>query len=178
MRIAKCLKHICTPKTLFISDNNIIEEDEISAFVSGNSCLQELYIFRTNFQTSGGKAAIKVLQDICTLTKIQFANNNISDEAANDIATIVSNNTKLKVIEISGSKLQTSGTIKIMKALQKSYTLKRLYLNDNNITEEAADDIANAVSFCVDLQELNLDGNNLQTSGIIKLQEFYKRFHL
>ena len=114
----------------------------------------------------GAKAIIKVLQDICTLIKIHFANNNISDEMANDIATIVSNNTKLKVIEISGSKLRTSGTISIMEAMQKNCTLKGLYLNNNKITEDAADHIANAVSFCV-LQELNLGSNNLQTSGII-----------
>ena len=65
------------------------------------------------------KAIIKALQDICTVTKIVFANNTISDEMAINIAIIVSNNTKLKVIEISGSKLQTSGTIKIMRASQK-----------------------------------------------------------
>ena len=166
MRIAKYLEHICTPKTLFVGGNEV---DKIAASVYGNSCLQELYVFRTDFQTTGAKANIKTLQGICTLTKILFANNNVSDEAVNDIATIVSNNTKLKVIEISGSKLQTSGTIKIMKALENNYTLKRLYLNDNNITEEAANDIVSAVSFCVDLQELNLGSNNLQTSGIIRI---------
>ena len=166
MRIAKYLKHICTPKTLFVGGN---EADKVAASVYGNSCLQELYVFRINFQTTGAKAHIKTLQGICTLTKILFANNNISDEAVNDIATIVSNNTKLKVIEISGSKLQTSGTIKIMKALENNYTLKRLYLNDNNITKEAANDIVSAISFCVDLQELNLGNNNLQTSGIIRI---------
>ena len=52
-----------------------------------------------------------------------------------------------------------------MRASQKKYTLKKLYLNDNNITHEAADDIASAVSFYFDLKELNLGSNHLQTSG-------------
>ena len=175
MRITKCLKHICTPKTLFISDNNI-EEDKVAAFVSGNSCLQELYVFRINFQTTGPKAIIKALQDICTLTKILFSNNNISDEAANDIATIISNNTNLKVIEISGNKLQTSGTIKIMKALQKN-SLKKLYLNDNNITDKAADDIAAVISSNTQIEVLDISGNNLQALGAMRIAKYLKHIY-
>ena len=101
--------------TLILND-----EDEVAATVHGNSCLQELYVFGTNFQTTDAKAIIKTLQYVNTLTKIVFANNNVSDETANDIATIVSNNVKLKVIEISGTKLQTSGSYyKDHEALQK-----------------------------------------------------------
>ena len=48
MRISKYLRHVCTPKTLFISDNVAAE---FVASVYNNSCLQELYVFRTNFQT-------------------------------------------------------------------------------------------------------------------------------
>ena len=56
-----------------------------------------------------------------------------------------------------------------MKASQRIYTLKKLYLNNNNITEEAADDIATVISCNIHLQELKLGNNNLQTSGIIKV---------
>ena len=167
MKIAKVLKHICTPKTLFISNNNNTEADKVATFVSGNLCLQELYICRNNLQTTG--IIIKALQGIYTLTKLHFGNNDISDKTENDIAAIVSCNTKLQVIEVSGSKLQTAGAIKIMKASQRISTLKKLYLNNNDITEEAADDIATAISCNVHLQELNLSSNNLQTSGTIKI---------
>ena len=165
-KIAKSLQHIYTPKTLFICNNNIVADD-VATTISGNVCLQELYVCKNNLQTAG--TIVKVLQNICTLTKLHFGNNIISDQTANDIAALVSRNTKLNVIEISGSKLQTTRTIKIMKALQGIYTLKKFYLNNDNITEEAADDIATAISCNVDLQELNLGSNNLQASGIIKI---------
>ena len=160
-KIAKNLRQISTPKTLLISNNNnnVVVDD-----ISGNLCLQDLYICG-NIQSTGANAIIKALQGIFTLTKLHFGNNNISDEAANDIAAVVSCNTKLKEFEISGNKLQTTDVTKIMKALQGIHTLKKLYLNNNNITEEAADDIAAVISCNNNLQELNLGTNNLQTSG-------------
>ena len=169
MKIGENLQHIYTPKTLFISNNNNIAADDVAAVISGNACLQELYICRKNIQTTGAKVIIKALQGTRILTKIHFGNNIISDEAANDIAAVVSSNTKLKEIEISGSKLQTTGAIKIMKVLQGIFTLEKLYLNNNNINEEAADDIAAAISCNIYLQELNISKNDLQTSGNIKI---------
>ena len=164
-KIAKNLQHICTPKTLLISDNNSIGADKVAAFVSDDSCVQELCIFITDLQATSAKIT-ETLRGICTL--IRYGNNDTSDEAASDIGVIVSSNANLKEIEISGGKLQTTGAIKIMKALQGIYTLKKLYL-DNCITDEAADDIATVISCNIDLQELNLGNNNLQTSSSIKI---------
>ena len=169
MKIGEKLRHIYAPKTLFICDNSSIAADDVTAVISDNACLQELYICGNDLQTTDAKAIIKALQDICTLTKIHFGNNNISDKTANDIAAIVYCNTKLKVIEVSGNKLQTTGVINIMKGLQGIYTLEKLYLNNNNITVEAAEYIAAVISCNNHLQELNLGSNYLQTSGIIKI---------
>ena len=170
MKIAKYLKHICTPKTLFISDIRDNGADKGAASVSSNSCLRELYVFRTNFQTSGAKAIIKALQGICTLTKIQFGNNNICDEAViNDIAAVISCNIHLQELNLGKNNFQTLGIMRIARSSQKISSLTKLYINDNNITHEAADDIAAAISCNTHLQELNLGENNLQTSGIIKI---------
>ena len=168
MKIGENLQHIYTPKTLIISNNNIAAHD-VDAVISYNACLQELYICRSYLETPGVKAIIKFVQGNDTLTKLHFADNNISDATANDIAIIVSCNTRLKELELSGNKLQTTSAIKIMKALQEIYTLEKLYFNNNDITDEAADDIAAAISCNVHLQELNLGNNNLQTSGTTKI---------
>ena len=166
MKIGENLQRIYTSKTLFISNNTA---DDVAAVISNDTCLQELYIYRKNFQTIDAKAIVKALQGVHTLTKIHFGNNNISDEAANYFATIVSCSSKLKELELSRNKLKTASAIKIMKALQKIYTLEKLYLNNNNITDEAADDIAAAVSCNIHLQELNLSNNNLQAQGTIRI---------
>ena len=125
IKIGKNLQHIYTPKTLFICNNNIVADD-VATTISGNVCLLELYVCRNNLRTAG--TIVKALQNICTLTKLHFGNNIISNQTANGIAALVSRNTKLNVIEISGSKLKTTATIKIMKALQGIYTLKSFIL--------------------------------------------------
>ena len=166
MKIGENLQHIYTSKTLFISNNTA---DDIAAVISNDTCLQELYIYRKNFQTMDAETIVKALQGIHTLTKIHFGNNNISDEAANYFANIVSCSSKLKELELSGNKLKTAGAIILMNALQKIYTLEKLYLNNNNITDKAADGIAAAVFCNIHLQELNLGNNNLQAQGTIRI---------
>ena len=55
-------------------------------------------------------------------------------------------------------------------------TLKKLYINENSISEEAADDFAAALAFNTQLQELDISSNNLQTQGTIKIaRNFYPK---
>ena len=172
IKIGNFLQNIYTPKTLFVTNTDNVN---ISAVISDNASLQEIYICRNDLQTTGAKMFTKLLQTICTLSKLHIGYNSISDEVANDIATIVSCNTKLKKIEIYGNEIQTTGTIKIMRALQRINTLKYLHLDYNNISEEAADDIAAVISCNKYLQELNLNSNNLQTTGIVKIARSLKK---
>ena len=166
IKIGNFLQNIYTPKTLFITNSDNPADVDVSAVISENASLQEIYIYSNNLQTT---AFTKPLQAICTLSKLHIGYNNISDEVANDIAIIVSCNTKLNKVEISGNKLQTTGITKILKSLHKIYALKNLDLNHSNITEEAANVIATVFSINTDLQELNLGGNDLQKLGAIKI---------
>ena len=52
-----------------------------------------------------------------------FQNNNIGVEAADDIATVLSHNTKLQQLYLGGNSLQTEGAIKIARGLQNTSTL-------------------------------------------------------
>ena len=150
----------------YVINNDNTADIDISADIFRNTSLQELYICRNKLQTTSAKVFMKPLQAVGTLSK---AYNDISDEVANDIATIVSCNTKLNEIKISRNKVQTTGATKLFKALQRINALKYLDLNHSNITEETASVIATIFSFNTDLQELNLGGNHLQPSSIIKI---------
>ena len=68
------------------------------------------------------------------IEKLHINNNNINDEAVDDIAAAVSHNNDLQEIDISGNYLQTIGIIKIAKAFQKISSLKNLYLRNSGIT--------------------------------------------
>ena len=122
-------------------------------------------------KTAGAIKIAKGLQNSTNLTKLCLHNNNIGEEAADDIAAILSHNTKLQGLYLSGNNLNAAGDIKIATGLQNATNLIILGLNNNNIGEEAADDIAAVLSHNVKLQELYLliIGNNLKTKGAIDI---------
>jgi len=66
----------------------------------------------------------------------------------------------LTILNLHGNYLQSAGVIKVAKALQHISSLNELYISYNNITEQAVDDIAAAVSHNTNLTVLNFSGNN------------------
>ena len=76
----------------------------------------------------------------------------IGEEVADDIAAVLSHNTKLQKLYLSDNNFRTAGAIKIAKGLQNATNLTMLNLNNNNIGEEAADDIAAVLSYNTKLQ--------------------------
>ena len=153
---------------LCINKKSITEilADDIASTISCNSYIQELDISDNNIQVTDIKIILKAL-NISTLIKLCISKNNITDEAADDIAAAISCNSQLQELDISDNELQDTGTVVISKALQCLSTIKKLYINKNNITDEAAEDIAAAVSLNSQLQELDISDNDIQATGAI-----------
>ena len=150
------------------NESNINTDDSINHFSADIATRQEC-----NDDLTGTIVTTEAvsLPSLVTLTKLSISNNNITDEAADDIATAISCNIHLQELNLSHNDLQASGAIKIARSLQKLSSLIKLYINHNNISHEAADDIAAAISSNVCLQELNLGGNHFQALGAIKVSK-------
>ena len=177
IKISEALKGTSTLKKLFMNNNIITDKaaNDIAVALSCNTQLQELDISDNYFQAVGTMTITKALQGIFTLTKLYISNtNNITDEAADDIAAAICSNTHLQDFDISNNHLQSTGAIKIAKALQNISTLKKLYINDNHITDVAADDVAAALSSNNRLQELDISNTKLQSAGIITIVKAFK----
>ena len=187
-RIATALQSVSTLTKLYINNNNITSEsaDDIAAVICCNIQLQEFNISENKLQATGVIIIAKALQSISTLKKLYISNNiyigknaytegalselkNTTEKAAYSFAEAVSHNTKLQEIDFSENYLPTTGIVKIMQVLQSIFTVNKLYIINNNITEEAADDFAAALAFNTQLQELDISRNNLQTQGTIKI---------
>ena len=69
-------------------------------------------------------------------------------------------------MDLGGNNLQSAGAVKIAKGLQNVSDLTIFYISNNNISEEAADDIAAVLYRNTKLQKLELGGNNLQSAGV------------
>ena len=163
-----------------VSNDNITEEaaDDIAAVISCNIHLQELDLGSNNLQTSGIIRIAKSLQKISSLTKLYINHNNITHEAAGDIAAAISCNTKLQEFDASGNHLQAVGGTKVLKALKGIYTLRKLYLSNIGITDEVADDIAVVMTCNIEMQELDVSRNNLQSNGAMTIAKSLKHISI
>ena len=85
-----------------------------------------------------------VAQCLCELSSLKLCNlrdNYITNKAAKALASVISINTKLEVLYLSNNQLH-SGVIKIAISFQKISTLKLLGLDNNNVTEQAAQELS------------------------------------
>ena len=173
VKIMKALQNICTLRILCFSNNNITDEvaDHIVATISCNTKLQEIDVSGNNIQTAGAKKVMEALKGICSLRRLCISN---SDEAISEILAAVCCNSKLQDIGSSENHLQTTGMIRIMKALKGIHMLKNLYLNNKNISVKAADVIAIAISYASQLNELDVGNNYLETEGIRKIVKSFQ----
>ena len=168
MNIATSLQGISTLTSLHVSNNNVTKEASchIAAALSCNTQLHELDISKNPVDIA---TIMNPLQNISTLKRLRISNNNITEQAADDIANVLASNIQLEVFDISGNCVKTPGVIKIAKSLQQITTLQQLYINNNNISDEAADDIVAVIYSNTRLKELNIGKNSLQLTGAIKI---------
>ena len=114
-------------------------------------------------------SVIKILQNVSTLSELHIWLNNVTGKMVYDIAAVILNNKSLRIFDLGQSNIQATGIAIITKALQNVFFLSELSINNTNITEEAADDIAAVILNNRKLQILNISGNKFQTAGMIKI---------
>ena len=140
--------------------------EALADVLSQTSNLQELDVSQNDLHEEGIKKIFKELK-ISTLLKFNISHNNITDQAADYIATFLSRNTKLKELNVSYNNLLSAGAKKVCGTnLVKLTTFDIGY---NGITYEATDDIATFLSHNFALQTLNLSYNILQELGCLTI---------
>ena len=121
MKIAKSLQNISSLLVFSIS-NNIVGEaaaaDDIATVLCHNTKLQGIDLGNNNFKTTDMMKIAKSLQNISSLTVFNISNNMVGEEAADDIAAVLSHNTKLQTLDLQNNLFRTVGMIKIAKALK------------------------------------------------------------
>ena len=173
IRITKAL-HIVSTLTVFdINNNDVSEEaaDDIATVLSRNTNLQSLLLYNNSFKTVGMIKIANALRNVSTLIEFNIGNNGVGEEAADGIAAVLSQNTKLQKLNFCKNTFKTPGMIRIARSLQNISTLTVLNISKNGIGDEAADDIAVVVAHNTQMQRLSLCDNYFQASGIIKITE-------
>ena len=96
---------------------------------------------------------------------LDLNNNQITQEAGEALASVIMHNTRLEELYLNSNNLGI-GTVKVAKALQHITTLKMLDLsNNNNIPQEACEELALGIKSNKQLEKLWLHDNNLHYSS-------------
>ena len=171
-KLATALKTISSLKVLDLNNNNILEEtaDELSAAIRANDLLEKLYL-SGNHLGSSTVMIVNALKEISSLKVLNLNNNNIPEEAADELATAIRANNSLEELWLGGNRLGSS-TVLIVNALKEISTLKVLDLNDNmNTRNELAPTVACVLTKNKFMQNLGLRNNGLNDDGVKIISE-------
>ena len=168
--VLRSLKQLNSLTELSLGSNDITEDisDDIAKVITNNTGLEMLGINYTCVYSDGAAKVIRSLKSLSHLKLLEMPGNNINEEAADDIAVMITNNTSLVKLYIADNRLGTDGVIKIAKTLVNPRGLEVLDLTNNNITSEAAESIAKVVLANPSLQSLLLGEGCSQLRNTIK----------
>ena len=153
---------------LSISHNYITDEaaDVIAEFISESHGLEELDVSYNNLKSSGIIKICKI--NLSKLTVFNLSHNSITIKAAADIASFLSHNSELQVLDISCNDLEI-GCRNIFTSLQSLMVLSVLKLTNCHLINEITDELTNVLLHSTLLQELDISCNNLETSSAINI---------
>ena len=138
----------------------------IASVISRHKTIKNLILYNNNLKDDG---VMKLTHSLCEHSKlkcINLQNNNITEEAAEALASVVSNNPGLEELYLDNNQLHL-GVIKIATALENISSLKVLGLENNDISNEAANALAAAIKTNKSLVKLWLGGNQLGSSIVV-----------
>ena len=115
--------------------------DAIAAVLSHNNNLQEFYLNSNILHLEGVIRIFKGMQNILSLTKLVVGHNNITDGAADSIASVLSRNCNLQWLYLDKTNMKSEGISIIAKAI-KHIPVKLLDIRNNGITCHEAEVIA------------------------------------
>ena len=173
VKITAALQNVSTLIILDLNNNNGTEEaaDHLAA-IAGKNRFQKLFLANCNLKLGMKKIAC-ALSNINTLTELNLNNNGITDGVACSLAAAIESNPLLTTLKLSNNKLQAKGIQTISQSLRKLSSLQVLHIDYNQITKEAANDLASVVLSNRNLRDLYLNNNELQ-DGIIEIANALK----
>ena len=168
--VLEALKDISTLQILHLGDNNLSEAvvDDLAVVIRNNTHLKELYLFNNKLQSSC-TVILQALKRNSNLKKLNLKGNNMTGKVVYDLADVITNNTGLEALLLGGNNLQSCVDV-IFHSLKKSSNLKILDLNNNSLSEEATNDLADVIRSNTSLEQLSLSNNNLKTSTVVLLE--------
>ncbi|XP_047667211.1 NACHT, LRR and PYD domains-containing protein 12-like [Tachysurus fulvidraco] len=141
-----------------------------SILTSNSSRLRELNLSNNKLQDSGVMLLCNGLKNShCSLEILSLRDCSLTEESCRVLSSVLtSNSTRVKQLDLSGNNLKDSGVKLISVGLKNAHCpLEILRLCDCDLTEKTCRVLSSVLSSNSSrLRELNLNGNELQDSGV------------
>ena len=169
--ILNSLEYLTTLQVLDLSYNNISSQsaDGIAAVIDSNPLLNQLWLDGNDLHSTGTIKICKALKKIRTLSILSLCNNGITDDTADELSAVITQNVLLEDLLLSNNQLHSTGIELIAESLNKLLKLRKLDLFNNNIGKEGASSLTVVIQNSTSIQDLFLSSNNLETSGALEI---------
>ena len=170
--ILNSLEYLTTLQVLDMSYNNIGSQsaDGIAAVIDNNPLINQLWLDGNDLHSTGTITICNALKNIRALSILSLCNNGISDDAADELSAVITQNVLLEDLLLSNNQLHSTGTKIIAESLSKLIKLRKLDLFNNYIGKKGASSLAIVIqNSSTSVQDLFLSSNNLETSGALKI---------
>ena len=163
--VAQALSKLNTLTHLYLHDCYMTNKaaNSLAAAITSNCSLKALVLRNNQLQTSGVISICQSLNHLSTLQEFNISCNEVTEQGAYAIASVVFNNIELKQLFLGDNKLHNS-TAQIMRALQTVSSISFLYLSYMEMTDSIAPALEAAINSNHLLEELCVAGNFLSNS--------------
>ena len=163
-------------KYLYFISNSVGYEEAIwiAMVFTNKHFLENVDLSNCNLPEKEMIIILSSLKNHTSLKHFDISSNTITNDVVNDIVDVIDSNTQLTHLNISDTNIQEYGILKIFKAVQRINTLKSIKLCDCTISDQAAKDIANALSMNCMVEELVFANNDFHKAGIALIFDVLK----
>jgi len=168
-KIGEMLEINKTLQKLFLWDDNIGDEGlvDLSRGVMKNSSLKKLELDGNKINMKGAEALANAISEHKTLEKLSLNNTEIDNDCAIFIGKALAKNDTLKEIYLKKNSLEPIAVWNIAEGIKNNKSLIDLEMGNNRFGSEAAAYIGNMLEFNNTLEALGIEGNSIQTDGMI-----------
>ena len=161
--------------TLNISGYSITDQGAamISMVLMEMVSLAKLDISSTMLNTVKVTAIMDSLQKNSSLKVFNISHNDIGDEVADSIKTVIKNNL-IEIINISRNKFSYAAILKIANTLSESSNLISMDISNTFTAPDNIAGLATALSKCSALQELNISYNMLGFTNVLTIAQAFR----
>ena len=168
--IVEALKENRMLKTLYLNDNYTVSEEiaeDLAIVIKRNPNLEEVGISNNNLQSSA-TSIIQALKQNHKLKRLNLSKNNMTGKVAEDLASVIKNNSEIEALYLYDNDLQLS-VLAILQALKENSKLKLLNLNNNSISDSelVAEELRSVIKNNPGITELSWSDNENRSSAAV-----------